>query len=78
MKVKNVKVGVRVQYKGEDISVIPYGAVGTVVRDNDTISCWDVSWDNRDDLYNRGGEWEFDIPEDSIYGVHIKDLRKVK
>ena len=78
MKLKNVKKGVRVQYKGEDISVIPYGAVGTVVRDNDIIECWDVSWDNRDDLYNRGGEWEFDIPEDSIYGVHIKDLRKVK
>ena len=78
MKLKNVKKGVRVQYKGEDISVIPYGAVGTVVTDNDIIECWDVSWDNRDDLYNRGGEWEFDIPEDSIYGVHIKDLRKVK
>ena len=76
MKLKNVKKGVRVQYKGEDISVIPYGAVGTVVRDNDTISCWDVSWDNRDDLYNRGGE--YDVPEDSIYGVNIKDLRKVK
>ena len=76
MKLKNVKKGVRVQYKGEDISVIPYGAVGTVVTDNDIIECWDVSWDNRDDLYNRGGR--YNVPTGSIYGVDIKDLRKVK
>ena len=75
MELKNVKVGVRVQYKGKG-NVIPYGAVGTVVRGDDDIECWDVSWDNRDDLYNRGGQ--FDVPTDSIFGVAIKDLRKVK
>lgn len=75
MKLKNVKKGVRVQYKGKGIT-IPYGAVGTVIEDNNWPECWDVSWDNRDDLYNRGGEYA--VPEGSIYGVNIKDLRKVK
>ncbi len=75
MKLKNVKAGVRVQYKGEG-STIPYGAIGTVVRGNDDIECWDVSWDNRDDLYNRGGQ--FAVPTGSIFGVAIKDLCKVK
>lgn len=76
MKLKNVKKGVRVQYKGECNIAIPYGAVGTVVRDDDVPECWDVSWDNRNDLYNRGGQ--YDVPEGSIYGVNIKYLRKVK
>ena len=75
MKLKNVKAGVRVQYKGK-CSAIPYGAIGTVVQNNDNIECWDVSLDNRDDLYNRGEQ--FDVPTDSIFGVAIKDLRKVK
>ena len=75
MKLKNVKKGVRVQYKGEG-TTIPYGAVGTVVLDNDWPECWDVSWDNRDDLLDRGGL--YNVPTGSIYGVHIKDLRKVK
>lgn len=75
MKLKNVKKGVRVRYKGKG-TTIPYGAVGTVVRDNDHIDCWDVSWDNRDDLYNRCGL--YNVPTGSIYGVDIKDLRKVK
>lgn len=75
MKLKNVRAGVRVQFKG-NCDAIPYGAVGIVVRDDDIPECWDVSWDNRDDLYTRGGK--FNVPTGSIFGVDIKDLRKVK
>lgn len=69
MKLKNVKVGVRVQYKGSDSRPERIGAFGTI-READSIVPF-VEWDN--DAHNRTT-----YEGQRVSSAQINNLRKVK
>ena len=71
MKLKNVKVGVRVQYKGSDCRPERKGALGTLVEDGRGTSIPFVCWD--DDIHNRTTH-----EGQRVSSANVNDLRKVK
>jgi len=71
MKLKNVKVGVRVQYKGSDRRPERKGAFGTLVEDGKYTNVPFVCWDN--DVHNRTT-----YQGQRVSSANINDLRKVK
>lgn len=79
MKLKNVKVGVRVELKKdcEDTKVLKKGMKGVIIgKVGDELR---VSWDNFTNGHNGGYTNETDnFIEDSIWIVNIKDVCKVK
>jgi len=72
MKLKNAKVGLRVQMKATD-NHVPVRSVGTVTEVIGDIIC--VHW-----VYNVDGwgDKAHGIPSGHGWAVRIKDLRKVK
>lgn len=71
MKVKNVKVGLRVQAKSK-IDCVPQGTLGTVTEVFDDTVC--VHWDDH------VGGWGCHItgvPSGYGWAVNVEDLRKV-
>ena len=71
MKLKNVKVGVRVQYKGSEARPERKGAFGTLVEDGQDTNVPFVCWD--DDIHNRTT-----YAGQRASAANINDLRKVK
>ena len=70
MKQKNVKAGVRVEYKGTGVNPERVGALGTILREGRIFPhVPHVQWDNP----------EFNVSSDGTYGSeNIKHLRIVK
>ena len=71
MKLENVKVGVRVQYKGSMSRPERKGALGTLAEDGQDTSIPFVCWD--DDIHNRTT-----YEGQRVSSAHINNLRKVK
>lgn len=71
MKLKNVKVGVRVQYKGSGSRPERRGALGTLAEGGLHTDIPFVCWD--DDIHNRTT-----YEGQRVSPTHINDLRKVK
>lgn len=69
MKIKNCKVGQRVEAKVE-IECVNIGATGTIIEDT---SCQPfVSWDTyKEDMYNRSGH-------SNVWAVDLCNLRCIK
>lgn len=69
MKIKNCKVGQRVEAK-VDIECVDAGATGTIIKDRATHPY--VSWDVRkEDMYPHGGY-------DNVWAVNLDNLRRIK